>query len=1292
MPIVVDDVELDESASVARFTLRLTSPNALPVSVRYNNSNVTAANGSDYSARSGTATFAPGQTSLTIEIPLLNDTSVERTEFFTLNLFSAVNDTIARESAWATIHDNDAPRVAAPVIRVGDRVVDESAGVVNFTVTLDRPSNSNVSVNVATANGTAIAGQDYSALSQTLVFTPGQTAKTVSVALINDNVAEVAEWFDLRLSGAVNGTLLAPTHGRATIGANDAAPVSLPLVSVSDAVAGESDTALRFVVSLSAPSTQQVTVRYNNGNLTASNGSDYVAQSGTLVFLPGETTKVVTVPVLDDLNAERTELMALNLFSAVNAAVGREQGLGRIHDNDATAGTPAIRVADTVVDESAGMVTFTIALDRPATGNVSVNVATANGTAVAGQDYTALPAQSLVFTPGQTVKTVSVALTNDTVAELAEWFDLRLSGAAGATLPAPTFGRATIGANDAAPVSLPYVTVSDAVADESDTALRFVVSLSAPSTQQVTVRYNNGNITAANGSDYLAQSGTLVFAPGQTTQVVEIPVLNDLNAERAELLGLNLFSAVNAVIGREQGLGTLYDNDGTTGTPVIRVADTVVDEAAGVARISIVLDRPSTGNVGVSVATANGSAVAGSDYVAQPLQQLVFTPGQTVKTVEVALLNDTAAEPGEYFDLVLSAPSGASLPDANARVFIAASDAPAVAAPLISVSGVQASEGDTALRFLVSLSAPSTQQVTVRYNNGNVTAANGSDYLAQSGTLVFAPGQTVKEVVIPLLDDLNTEAPELMALNLFSAAGGTIVAERALGRIHDNDGTTGTPVLSVSDGIVDESGLFARFEVTLDRPSTSQVQVQAATASGTAVAGQDYEALPAQTLVFAPGETSRTVLVNLRNDAVAEGPEFFDLQLSGAVNASIGDVRGHMAIAPSDGARVATPTVSAAAIPAPEGGTALDFIVTLSAPSAQLVSVRYNNGNVTAGNGSDYLAQSGILVFAPGETLKVVHIPVLDDLATEATETFNLNLFSPVNATVGTATVVGSIIDNDPAPAGQLSVNGTGNAEVLVGRPGANVVVGGGGNDLLDGVAGVVMRGGAGNDTYIVEAATDSVSEAGGSGTDTVAAYLSYTLGAGLENLLLLGAAANGTGNTGNNVITGNGAANVLDGGAGNDTLTGGAGSDTLTGGTGADDFVFNSLVGSDTITDWNSADDRLVFSMAGVRVGDGDTAVEGGLVRAAPGGFGTAAELVIFTADIAGGITAAGAAAAIGSATAAYAVGDARLFAVDNGIDSGVFLFRSAGADAQVGAAELTLLATARGGTTALSDFAFTA
>ena len=258
----------------------------------------------------------------------------------------------------------------------------------------------------------------------------------------------------------------------------------------------------------------------------------------------------------------------------------------------------------------------------------------------------------------------------------------------------------------------------------------------------------------------------------------------------------------------------------------------------------------------------------------------------------------------------------------------------------------------------------------------------------------------------------------------------------------------------------------------------------------------------------------------------------------------------------------------------------------------------------------------------------------------------------------------------------------------LVGTTGKDNLTGGTGNDVLSGLSGAdKLTGGSGSDLYFVDNIGDVVVEGTGAAgdVDTVKSAISHTLSNNVENLILTGTAAiNGTGNTLSNQLTGNDSANMLDGGAGADMLKGGLGVDT---------FILGTVTGgADAILDFVSATDRLQVADAplALNIGNGNHIIDNG-VKATSGAFSNAAELVIISSTIAGLIDTSSAAAVIGSATAAYGLGDNRLFTVSNGNDSALFLFQSANTNAQVDVAELTLVGTLQGtAQTALTDYVF--
>ncbi|MEF8709213.1 MAG: Calx-beta domain-containing protein [Candidatus Accumulibacter propinquus] len=158
-------------------------------------------------------------------------------------------------------------------------------------------------------------------------------------------------------------------------------------------------------------------------------------------------------------------------------------------------------------------------------------------------------------------------------------------------------------------------------------------------------------------------------------KTVRVTLTNDTAVEPTENFTLYLSGAsANATIARDTATATIIDNDATSGTPVVTINDFVVDEAGKEATFVITLDRPSTGVVSMNYATQDGGALAGSDYVATS-GSLNFAAGETAKTVKVTLLNDTASESSEAFNLVLSALSGATALDPVGTAIIAENDA-----------------------------------------------------------------------------------------------------------------------------------------------------------------------------------------------------------------------------------------------------------------------------------------------------------------------------------------------------------------------------------------------------------------------------------------------------------------------------------------------------------------------------------------------------------------------------------------------------------------------------------------
>jgi hypothetical protein len=235
-------------------------------------------------------------------------------------------------------------------ISIDDAIVAEgNAGTTNanFAVSLSGPSAGVVTVSYSTADGTALAGSDYTAASAVLTFAPGEISKTIAVPVLGDSVVEGNESFTVSLFSPSSNATIADGSGAGTILNDDATPPAgpPPFVTISDfsVVEGNAGQSIAYLsVSLSAPSAQTVTVNYSTADGTAIAGSDYVARSSTLSFRPGQTVETAILTIVTDTISESSEFFVVNLTSASGATVTDAQGAATIIDDDPSGGAVAV--------------------------------------------------------------------------------------------------------------------------------------------------------------------------------------------------------------------------------------------------------------------------------------------------------------------------------------------------------------------------------------------------------------------------------------------------------------------------------------------------------------------------------------------------------------------------------------------------------------------------------------------------------------------------------------------------------------------------------------------------------------------------------------------------------------------------------------------------------------------------------------------------------------------------------------------------------------------------------------
>lgn len=595
----IGDVAVDEGdagTTSATFTVTLSSAAVVPVTISYTTADDTGAPnpataGNDYTTTAGQVTFDPGQTTKTITVDVLGDLADEPNETFRVVLSNPTGATIGDDTAIGTIRNDD----ATPVISINDQTIAEPASgttTMTFTVSLERPARGPVSVAFTTVNGSAIAGQDYQAASGTVSFAAGESSKPITITVLADGLNEGGENFQVVLSNPMGGVLGDSSGtGRILDQAGIKAALTFEVVDLQgqpkpSAEVGEQFRVRAFVEDI-RDNPQGVFQFFHDLKF---NPALVSADPGSVMFGPDYTdqrTFSISTNEIDEIGASSGSIDPLGpgrflLWEAVFTA--QAEGFAQFTADPADAlpvhevglygedepvdpsliaygsfsvpiGTaPRFSINDvTIAEGNAGttQATFTVSLSIPVDGTVTVDFATAAGTATEGVDYVGRTG-TLTFAPQELQKTITIDIVGDTIPESDENFFVNLTNAVGANIAdAQGEGRIT----DDEPFTL---SIGDATLGEGFPGT-FVVSLSRARSEVVTVQFVSADGTATAGVDYLPASGVLTFAPGQTTQTITVLSLADTIDDSGETFFINLSNPVGAELGDAQGVGTISE-------------------------------------------------------------------------------------------------------------------------------------------------------------------------------------------------------------------------------------------------------------------------------------------------------------------------------------------------------------------------------------------------------------------------------------------------------------------------------------------------------------------------------------------------------------------------------------------------------------------------------------------------------------------------------------------------------------------------------------------------------------
>ena len=1043
-------------------TLSAVSGDATTVTFTYGSGTDDATEDTDY-VDSGTSyapnvlTIAAGNETATVVLTGQADTKIEGTENVPVSIVVTTNGAASgsADSVALTLTDDD----AAPVVTIAEAggsaasVLDEaSANTVTLQIELSTDALGTAPDEVTsvtlTFGGEAVKGTDYTVAGTNYVDATGvitfaiddreeDIVLTIAADTLDDDGASgTGETLTVTVASVTGSGAVSTTANVHSLDVDDDDDNPTVTLTQQGPVLEDAGTAT-ITATLNRASDQPVVINTTFTPVTASatenavEGTDYSLSSGTgtydstantLTIAAGETTGTLTVTGIADDLYEATEGFILTSTGVTTNAVSAVTGSPLTTEITDAESVPTVTIADASATE-ASSVSFAVTLSGLTEDDVTVGYDTADVSATAGTDYTAISNGTVTITAGSlsAATPISVTTLTDATDEVNETFTVIIDTVATSTTNDGANASITASGSDPTAVGTindddgPTISIADTTPGESDASVTFTVTLSAPSSQSITVDYATSDGTATAAADYTAPaSGTLTFDIGDTTQTTPaIVLLGDTLDEDDETFNLDLTNASNATITDAQGQATISDDDAL---PAISIADVTVaegDSATVNASFDVTLSPVSGRQVTVVYTVSDGSAVSSGSVIdfVSGTDTLTFAAGDETKTVVVAVNGDTVDEADEQFFVFLTSETNVTLTDDRGTGTITDDDGPAV--DLTVDAGTLAEAGGTAT-VTATLATLSLQDVTVVFTLAG-EAVLDTDYAAAgvvpanytTGSLTIPSASLSGGVVLTGTDDTVYEGDEGIDVTIASVNNGTAGTLNEVSATITEDESPPEVSLSISPdpAAIAEAGGVATVTATLDIMADEDVAV-GLTFAGAATAVDDYTTSD-ESLVVSAGSMDASLTLTGVDDTLDDDGEDISVTLGaitvGSVSGTASSTANAVSATITDDDDEVTVAFAADAQSTAEG-VAASLTVQLSRAVSSDVTVPYTVDTATStADATDHDLVDGSIVVAAGELDGSVTVTPVADGVDEADETLVVLLGTPTNATLGTA-------------------------------------------------------------------------------------------------------------------------------------------------------------------------------------------------------------------------------------------------------------------------------------------------